>query len=236
MRRKLIVSIVVFSSIVLSAGVVKAASAYFDTLVVGKQGSGGVTYFNGTMINNTTTNGINNPITIADNLRVDGRVYRGATAGPGDDKPFIINDDVEITGDLTVDGDAVAVKKFYSGTIDITKDGDEIAANNVPNLSFAPPVTAPTIVPPCSIGYHFKKIAVPEISNANLQNIRVNVGVDATHQMGPYPILSNSWVSGTYSMSGGYVYLLYKVKFSGSGCPTTNYYYNTGKYQISVMY
>lgn len=73
-----------------------------NSLKVGQQGVGGVTYFNGTIINETTgENDANNPVTFGDNVRIDGRVYRGATAGPTDSLPFIINDNAEITGSLT---------------------------------------------------------------------------------------------------------------------------------------
>ena len=42
-----------------------------------------VTFFNGTAVNNTTNaEGEGNPFTVGDDMRVDGRVWRGATAGP----------------------------------------------------------------------------------------------------------------------------------------------------------
>jgi hypothetical protein len=75
-----------------------------NSLKVGQQGLGGVTYFNGTIINSTTTSGADNPVTFGDNVRIDGVVYRGATAGTGDTKPFKINDNAEIAGNLTVAG------------------------------------------------------------------------------------------------------------------------------------
>lgn len=78
----------------------------FNSVVIGKQGSGGVTFFNGTIVNGTTTNGNNNPVTFGDNVRIDGRVYRGANAGGGlgDSNPFVINDDAQVAGSLTVGG------------------------------------------------------------------------------------------------------------------------------------
>lgn len=98
-------------------------SLQVDSLKVGKQGSGGVTYFNGTIINDTKTNGVDNPVTFGDNVRIDGYVYRGSTAGSGDSKPFKINDDVEITGTLTVDGQRVTAAADYTSrfnTLDST--------------------------------------------------------------------------------------------------------------------
>ena len=74
-----------------------------NSLRVGQQGVGGVTYFNGTIVNSTTGDGdTDNPVTFGDNVRIDGRLYRGATAGSGDSQPFIINDNLEVVGSLTV--------------------------------------------------------------------------------------------------------------------------------------
>lgn len=75
-----------------------------DSIKVGAQGVGGVTYFNGTIANGTTnTNNTDNPITIGDNLRVDGTFYRGKTEGPSDGLELKLNDDVRVFGNLTVD-------------------------------------------------------------------------------------------------------------------------------------
>lgn len=68
---------------------------------IGVQGTGGVTYFNGTIVNSTTKNGKDVPVTFGDNVRIDGRIFRGATQGPGDSKPVIIDDDLEIKGSTT---------------------------------------------------------------------------------------------------------------------------------------
>lgn len=73
-----------------------------NSLKVGQQGMGGVTFFNGTIVNETTgDNDADNPVTFGDNVRIDGRVYRGATPGTSDSLPFIINDNVEVAGSLT---------------------------------------------------------------------------------------------------------------------------------------
>jgi len=103
MKQGLILTAVVVASIALTAGMVHAAGLTADWLRVGAQSEGGVTFFNGTIINETTgENDANNPVTFGDNVRIDGRVYRGATAGVTDDLPFIVNDNMEVVGDLTV--------------------------------------------------------------------------------------------------------------------------------------
>lgn len=76
-----------------------------SSLKVGSQSVGGVTFFNGTIVNSTTNAaGADNPVTFGDNVRIDGAVYRGITAGTGDNLPFKINDDAMVYGNLTVDG------------------------------------------------------------------------------------------------------------------------------------
>ena len=81
---------------------------YTETVIVpsikvGAQGVGGVTFFNGTIINATTgDDDANNPVTFGDDVRIDGRVYRGATAGPEADSSmsFTINDNLEVLGTI----------------------------------------------------------------------------------------------------------------------------------------
>ncbi len=102
MNRKLVVALVVIASLALTTGAVYAAGVTADWLRVGTQGEGGVTFFNGTIVNETTgENDADNPVTFGDNVRIDGRVYRGATAGTSDTMPFIVNDNMEVTGSLT---------------------------------------------------------------------------------------------------------------------------------------
>mgnify|MGYP005843263125 CR=1 FL=1 len=71
---------------------------------VGQQVVGGVSFLQGTVINTTLgKNGADNPVTIGDNLRVDGRITRGFG-------PVIIDDDLWVTKNIkmnpgmTVDG------------------------------------------------------------------------------------------------------------------------------------
>ena len=161
MKKSLILTVVVIASVVLTVGVVKAASLnvtstlggasgdsfdldgtlIVDSLKVGAQSVGGVTFFNGTIINNTTNStGADNPVTFGDNVRIDGRVYRGATPGTANDTPFIVNDNMEVAGNLTMTGGVT----FASGqTLDFTdatisglavtdlSDGSNVAHINV---------------------------------------------------------------------------------------------------------
>ncbi len=127
MKKTLLISLVAIAAVALTAGVVRAASEinitgalggatgdFFslngslsvNSLKVGQQSVGGVTFFNGTVVNNTIdTSGADNPVTFGDNVRIDGRVYRGATAGTGDSMPFIVNDNMEVAGNVSIGGD-----------------------------------------------------------------------------------------------------------------------------------
>ncbi|MFC1721747.1 hypothetical protein ACFL0Z_02430 [Patescibacteria group bacterium] len=60
-------------------------------------GEGGVTFFNGTIVNNSTGDV---PVTIGDALRVDGKINRGATAGSGDTQPVWFDDNVRVDGNI----------------------------------------------------------------------------------------------------------------------------------------
>lgn len=141
MKRGLVIAIVAITSIILTASIVYAATQnitsrlggvagdFFDldgtmmadSLKVGSQGLGGVTFFNGTIINNTTNDGVDNPVTFGDNVRIDGRVFRGDTSGTDDTMPFIVNDNMEVVGSLTVGSlsgtDIINTNHILDGTI-----------------------------------------------------------------------------------------------------------------------
>ena len=62
------------------------------SLVVGAQGYGGVTYFNGSIINDTVDDDGNNiPVTFADDVRIDGELYRTEKGG---DNPVKLSDTI----------------------------------------------------------------------------------------------------------------------------------------------
>lgn len=114
MKKKLSILIVIITATAASVGIVRAAGFATDWLKVGSQGVGGVMYFNGTVINETTDddgNGI--PVTFGDDVRIDGRIWRGETSGAGDDKPLIINDDVIVEGNLT----AATLQEMITGQV-----------------------------------------------------------------------------------------------------------------------
>ena len=75
-----------------------SGTGQFDSLQVGSQGTGGVTYFNGSIVNSTTGDGgADNPVTFGDNVRIDGYLQRGA-ARTNDGFPVWIGDDAKFDG------------------------------------------------------------------------------------------------------------------------------------------
>lgn len=95
-----IVSVIITGAIVFATNFAVATSfsdvLKVPSLVVGKtDGSGGVTQFNGTMINATP----NKPITMADDLRVDGGIWRGK---PNDSQPAQIKDSLDVSGSTVI--------------------------------------------------------------------------------------------------------------------------------------
>ena len=136
-KTKISVILTVIFSVFIAGGVIYAASynvtstlggssgdffdldgtMIFDSIKVGAQDVGGVTFFNGTIVNDTTTSGADNPVTFGDNVRIDGRLYRGASAGTTDALPLIVNDNMEVKGTLTVDGNIAGTGIVNSNNI-----------------------------------------------------------------------------------------------------------------------
>jgi hypothetical protein len=67
----------------------------FDSIYIGKQGVGGVTFFNGTIINDTTNeDGVPNSVTFGDNVRIDGYLHGGPSLGYEDERAIKIGDHI----------------------------------------------------------------------------------------------------------------------------------------------
>ena len=105
-------SIITYNEEVVVNNTLRANSAYIGST---EAGVGGVTFFNGSIVNNSVDDDGEStiPVTVADNVRIDGRIYRGETSGSGDDMPMIVLDDMEVSGDLTVTGELTG---YYTGT------------------------------------------------------------------------------------------------------------------------
>lgn len=89
----------------------------FDSIKIGKQGEGGVTFFNGSIVNATTNNGANNPITLADNVRIDGILFRTEEGG---DNPLKIGDTLRPNSNDRYDlgqSDSKWRNAYFSGNI-----------------------------------------------------------------------------------------------------------------------
>ena len=72
------------STITYNEELVVNATARFDSAYIGstEAGEGGVTFFNGTIINSTTgEDEADNPVTLGDNVRIDGELFRTEVGG-----------------------------------------------------------------------------------------------------------------------------------------------------------
>jgi len=87
---------------------------------IGQQSTGGVTFFNGTIINATEDDeGEGNPVTFGDDVRIDGYIYRGAQDAEVNG-PVRIADSLEVAGSLAVAEMASAMGftgTSFSGTL-----------------------------------------------------------------------------------------------------------------------
>ncbi|MFA6098912.1 MAG: hypothetical protein WCV50_05185 [Patescibacteria group bacterium] len=249
MKKIIVVFIVVVASTMLTAGIVRAAASHNITsalggvagdsfsldgtlatssLRVGSQGTGGVTYFNGTIVNTTTgTGGTDNPVTFGDNVRVDGRVYRGATAGTADSLPFIVNDNMEVAGTLTIGGKDATTKTVLSGSLDLTAAGDETI-----EYDYSADCIAEYPEGVAKYTYHYRKILVPDLSVDNPMELRVFTSVDATSGQLD---LENQWVSAGYTMTDGAIYVYFKSETQLCGGSSTVGYGTTGDYKVVIV-
>lgn len=102
----LVVSGVVYaetiSTNVLKSNEVDGDVGRFDSIHIGKQDVGGVTFFNGTIVNSTTAFGEDLPVTFGDDVRIDGAIYRGHNR-PEDQWPVKIADHLVPTIDNNYD-------------------------------------------------------------------------------------------------------------------------------------
>ena len=193
MKRSLVTLIVILASTFLSVGIVMAATrnitgtlggATGDTfqlsgtiavnsLKVGAQGTGGVTYFNGSIVNNTTTSGADNPVTFGDNVRIDGRIYRGATPGTSDSLPLLINDNLEVAGSLTIASLASSGVITSANIADSAITSAKITDGTIATADLADgAVTSAKIIDGA--------IAAADLADSSVTSVKINDGTVAT--------------------------------------------------------
>ncbi|MFC1617728.1 hypothetical protein ACFL2B_00430 [Patescibacteria group bacterium] len=109
----------------------------FPNITIGAPVVGGVTYFNGTIINETKTDdGEDIPVTFGDNVRVDGIISRGEDAS----KPVWVTGGMKIEGDIEgIDiSDVYNLQSVLDGKIDAGNvTASDIVDNAVTNSKIA---------------------------------------------------------------------------------------------------
>ncbi|OGY85352.1 MAG: hypothetical protein A3F54_02985 [Candidatus Kerfeldbacteria bacterium RIFCSPHIGHO2_12_FULL_48_17] len=79
-------------------------NVFKNGITIGQQGTGGVTFFNGTIVNSTVNDdGSSIPVTFGDDVRVDGAISRG-DGSDDEELPVKFGDDVLVQGAATVEG------------------------------------------------------------------------------------------------------------------------------------
>jgi hypothetical protein len=93
----------------------------FDSVYIGKQDEGGVTFFNGTIVNSTIgEDEADNPVTFGDNVRIDGELFRTEAGG---DNPIKLADTLKPQTTATYDlgtTDNQFRNAYFSGTVTTT--------------------------------------------------------------------------------------------------------------------
>lgn len=105
-------------TIIYNEELVVNSTARFDSIYVGKQDEGGVTFFNGTIINSTTTSsGGDIAVTFGDNVRIDGEIFRTEVGG---DNPIKLADTLRPQTTATYNLGTTSNKfknAYFSGTV-----------------------------------------------------------------------------------------------------------------------
>lgn len=76
------------STITYNEDLIVNGTGRFSSVYIGQTGIGGVTFFNGTIINT----GEYDPVTFGDDVRIDGELWRGTSKGVGDNMPIKVSD------------------------------------------------------------------------------------------------------------------------------------------------
>lgn len=109
----------------------------FNSVYIGRQGVGGVTFFNGTIVNATTgANDYDNPVTFGDGVRIDGFLWGGPNKGNAEDQGLKIGDTLlpGLTDINDIGSSSLRWRNLYlsgdieAGNVDLLGD---IKANNV---------------------------------------------------------------------------------------------------------
>ena len=187
----------------------------FDSVYVGKQDVGGVTFFNGTIVNSTTNDGADNPVTFGDNVRIDGEIYRTEKGG---DDPLKMSDTVIPTMDNTND---------FGSSTNGWKDGYFDGTLNVGALGGTGVVTSTNITDGTITGSDVSSSAALSVASITTSgNVVGNGAVKALVHVESNSI-TKSWTYDNSSVSIVHIGVgSWSVNFSSSGFNLDNNYFS----------
>jgi len=169
---------------------------YTETVIVpsikvGKQGVGGVTFFNGTIVNNTTDDGVDNPVTFGDNVRIDGEIFRTEKGG---DNALKVSDDLNPTLDAINNFGSVTNQwkdGYFSGTLNVGALGGTgvVATGNLADSS----VTSTKIAAGTIVGSDISSSADLSVSSVTATKLVGNGAVKALVYVASTGSCTRSW-------------------------------------------
>jgi hypothetical protein len=127
--------------------------------------------------------------------------------------------------------------KRYTGAIVTSEAGDFVST-----MSYGYDCTNPSYANyQNTTATHFKTFNIPEVKTAGLPDVRVyykyqasTTPIPVTYSPTLYPNENNVWISTSYYLANGKVFVPYKTVTTTCGGTATNYIPTTGEYQIIV--
>lgn len=206
-KRNLILAIGIIASFLVCFGVAQATQVFTDairvpSLQVGGQGVGGVTYFNGTMINNTTDeDGHGIALTIGDDVRIDGGIFRTEVGG---DNPLKISDSLKPTTDAVYSlGESTNRFKdaYLSGTLTVgaLAGSGIVTSDNIADGVIATADLADSAVTTAKITDG--TIATADLADDAVTSDRIAAGAVTTSDIADEAVTGDKIPSGTISQA-----------------------------------
>jgi hypothetical protein len=122
------------------------------------------------------------------------------------------------------------VKKVYTGTFDVTADGDEVVSWSVENSCVGAPGNTVK-----NQKYHYKHFIAPEVTLASPPAIMLYTK-SVTGIIEPLPVAGDQWSSVSTYLADGGVYAMFKSMTEYcDGSATVDWYDMSGEYKLIIL-